>query len=126
MPSTSLSLNSSNNNGVSTTEKEAVTQEAKAKGQVKASGRAAKPTPPPKPTSERLAESVHLVTQLADVGIGKTHPHMVAFRAILNRWIREEDYSYNGRVDFDAYGRRGDLVLPSVKGHVAGLRLRAI
>lgn len=83
----------------------------------------AKPT---KPTSERMAESVHLVTQLADVGIGKTHPHMIALREILNRWIREPDFCYNGRVDFDAYGRRGDLILPRTPGHVASIRLRAI
>jgi hypothetical protein len=86
----------------------------------------AKPAKPAKPTSERMAESVHLVKQLADVGIGKTHPHMIALREILNKWIRDPEYSYNGRVDFDAYGRRGDLILPRVPGHVASIRLRAI
>ena len=87
---------------------------------------AKKTPPPPKPTSERMAESVHLVTQLADVGIGKTHPHMIALRDILNKWIRDPEFSYNGRVDFDAYGRRGDLILPRTPGHVASIRLRAI
>jgi hypothetical protein len=73
-----------------------------------------------------MAESVYLVKQLADVGIGNTHPHMKAFRDILNRWIREPDYSYSGRVDFSSYGRRGDLVLPRMPGHVASMRLRSI
>ena len=79
-----------------------------------------------KSTSERMAESVYLVKQLADVGIGNTHPHMKAFRDILNCWIREPDYSYSGRVDFSSYGRRGDLVLPRMPGHVASMRLRSI
>jgi hypothetical protein len=92
----------------------------------KTSNKVAKPAKPTKPTSERMAESIHLVTQLADVGIGKTHPHMIAFREILNKWIREPDFSYNGRVDFDAYGRRGDLILPRTPGHVASIRLRAL
>jgi hypothetical protein len=79
-----------------------------------------------KSTSERMAESVYLVKQLTDVGIGNTHPHMKAFREVLNRWIREPDYSYSGRIDFSSYGRRGDLVLPRGVGHVASLRLRSI
>jgi hypothetical protein len=79
-----------------------------------------------KSTSERVAESVHLVKQLADVGISNTHPHMKAFRQLLGQWVREEDFSYSGRVDFDAYGRRGDLVLPRAPGAVSSLRLRAL
>ncbi len=121
-------LSIDNSNGVSTTqeaEEAKATQKSEDKP-VNSTKRTSKPGPAVKPTSERLAESVHLVTQLAGVGVGSTHPHMVAFRAILNRWIREEDFAYNDHVDFIAYGRRGDLVLPRVKGHVASLRLRSI
>ena len=115
-----------NSNGSTTAEKTAATTTTTT--QISES----KPTKPNrapaayKSTSERMAESVYLVKQLADVGIGNTHPHMKAFRDILNRWIREPDYAYSGRIDFSSYGRRGDLVLPRANGHVASLRLRTI
>ena len=109
----------------------ATTKEAAAAAQKTSASESQSTKPSRRPTvyksaSERMAESVYLVKQLTDVGISSTHPHMKPFRDLLNRWIREPDYSYNGRVDFDAYGRRGDLVLPRVPGHVASMRLRSI
>ncbi len=120
--------NSINNGGSATTQTPTGTKEAPktSTGESTKSSSRRVVAPAFKSTSERMAESVYLVKQLTDVGIGNTHPHMKAFREVLNRWIREPDYSYSGRVDFSSYGRRGDLVLPRGIGHVASLRLRSI
>jgi hypothetical protein len=64
-----------------------------------------------KPQGERVKESIILLKQLADLGVGETTPSLQILRNHLNEWIRTGS-PWAGKIEFPTYGRVADVVLP--------------
>ena len=79
-----------------------------------------------KPVSEKVSESISLIRQLVDYGIPEGHYHLTELREIFNKWIRDPEYSYSGKLDFEAFSKKLDLVLPRLAGRSATVHLRAV
>ena len=98
----------SKQDGSASTEKKATTQVAR------------------KPVSEKVSESISLIRQLVDYGIPEGHYHLTELRELFNKWIRDPEFSYSGKLDFEAFSKKVDLVLPRLAGRSATVHLRAV
>ena len=78
-----------------------------------------------KATTERVRESINLITQLVDYGIPAGHYHLAELREYFNNWIRDPEYSFTGKIAFEAFNKKVDLVLPRAVGAQATLHLRS-
>jgi hypothetical protein len=78
-----------------------------------------------KATTERVRESINLITQLVDYGIPANHYHIAELRELFNKWIRDPEYSFTGKIAFEAFDKKVDLVLPRSVGAQATLHLRS-
>jgi hypothetical protein len=79
-----------------------------------------------KATTERIRESINLINQLVEYGIPAGHYHLAELREYFNNWIRDPEYSFSGKIAFEAFDKKVDLVLPRVVGAQATLHLRAV
>ena len=79
-----------------------------------------------KPVSEKVSESISLIRQLVDYGIPEGHYHLTELRELFNKWIRDPEFSYSGKLDFEAFSKKLDLVLPRLAGRSATVHLRAV
>jgi hypothetical protein len=72
----------------------------------------------PKPTAERLKESMTILKQLQDLGIHPTDPGYKELSGKFNDWIRGGE-AWQGNVDFHRWNRRARVLLPTKTGRVA-------
>jgi hypothetical protein len=72
----------------------------------------------PKPTAERLKESMTILKQLQDLGIHPTDPGYKELSGKFNEWIRGGE-AWQGNVDFHRWNRRARVLLPTKAGRVA-------
>jgi hypothetical protein len=79
-----------------------------------------------KATTERVRESINLITQLVEYGIPANHYHIAELRELFNKWIRDPEFSYSGKLNFEAFSKKVDLVLPRAVGAQATLHLRKV
>jgi hypothetical protein len=79
-----------------------------------------------KATAERIRESINLINQLVDYGIPAGHYHLAELRELFNNWIRDPEYSFTGKIAFEAFDKKVDLVLPRLPGAQATLHLRKV
>jgi hypothetical protein len=64
-----------------------------------------------KPVGDRVKESVHLLNQLRELGVGEMTPSLTVLKGHLNDWIKTGD-PWAGSVEFPSYGRVAKVVLP--------------
>jgi hypothetical protein len=79
-----------------------------------------------KPVSEKVSESIHLIRQLVDYGIPEGHYHLAELRELFNKWIRDPEFTFAGKLDFEAFSKKVEVMLPRVPGKAATLHLRAV
>ncbi len=78
-----------------------------------------------KATTERVRESINLITQLVEYGIPADHYHLAELRELFNKWIRDPEYSFMGKLSFEAFDKKLDVVLPRAAGAQASVYLRS-
>lgn len=71
-----------------------------------------------KPVGERIKESVTLIAQFKELGVGDTEPGLTQLRQHMNEWIRG-GAAWAGRIEFPRFGRYADVSLPDRAGKVA-------
>jgi hypothetical protein len=76
------------------------------------------PSPPTKPLSERINESMVILKQLQDLGIHTTDPSYKELSGRFNDWIKSGD-AWVGNVDFYRWNRRAKVLLPTKPGTIA-------
>lgn len=71
------------------------------------------PRAPPaaKTLSEKLAETVKILSKLKEMGVVDTEPGYVLTKQVLEEWMRGSE-SCTETIEFPRYGRRLELVLP--------------
>lgn len=79
-----------------------------------------------KPVSEKVSESIYLIRQLVDYGIPEGHYHLTELRELFNKWIRDPEFTFVGKLDFEAFGKKAEVMLPRVPGKAATVHLRAV
>lgn len=83
-----------------------------------------KPAPSPKPTEERVKESIELIQKMKEVGISENSVGFKETRQRLNDWIRNGE-GFSGKIHFEEYGRKGELILPTRAGCTSSMKLLA-
>ena len=78
-----------------------------------------------KPVDEKVKESITILNKLKEIGIADTEPGYKEIKDHMNTWIRNGE-AWSGKINFERYGRRAELILPSRKGRVSSLKLLAI
>ncbi len=91
----------------------------------KQDGDAKKKTKAFKATTERVRESINLITQLVEYGIPADHYHLAELRELFNKWIRDPEYSFMGKLSFEAFDKKLDVVLPRAAGAQASVHLKS-
>lgn len=79
---------------------------------------------PLKPVSERIQESIELVQKMKEAGISENSVGFIETRQRLNDWIRKDE-GWTGKINFAEYGRKGELVLPTLAGRISSMKLLA-
>ena len=73
-----------------------------------------------KSVAERVKESVTLIAQFKELGVGETEPGLVQLRQKMNEWIRG-GVAWSGRIEFPRFDRYADVNLPDRAGKVAAV-----
>ncbi len=79
-----------------------------------------------KAQGERVRESINLITQLVEYGIPADHYHLAELREFFNKWIRDPEYSFVGKLSFEAFDKKLEVMLPRAQGAQASVHLRSV
>jgi hypothetical protein len=79
---------------------------------------------PVKPKAERVKEAINILKKLKELGIADTDPGYKETKEHLDTWIQGGD-TWVGKILFERYGRRAELVLPTREGRIASMKLMA-
>jgi hypothetical protein len=82
------------------------------------------PVPTAKPTEERVKEAIELVQKMKDFGLSETSVGFKETKQRLNNWIRNGE-GFTGKIHFEEYGRKGELILPTRNGCISSMKLLA-
>jgi hypothetical protein len=85
------------------------------------------PKKPPKPLktmADRVRDSVEILQNLKNVGIGDTDLGYIDTKKILDDWIRSGE-TWQGKVDFPRHGRYLEMILPERQDRKCTTVLRA-
>ena len=77
---------------------------------------------PPKSKEDRVKETVHILKQLKDAGVGEYGSYTV-LKDKMTEWINTGE-SWSGRIPFPEYGRVAEIVLPSSSKNTATLAFK--
>jgi hypothetical protein len=72
---------------------------------------------------DRVKESIMLLKQLKDLGVGDTTPSLAILRTHMNDWIRTGT-PWAGSIEFPSYGRVAEVILPRRADRTASLYFR--
>jgi hypothetical protein len=78
-----------------------------------------------KPVGDRIKECTAILNDIQSLGIPHSSPELTKLRTHMNEYIRDGT-CWSGRIDFTAYGRIAEVVLPRRADKAVEVLLRAI
>jgi hypothetical protein len=80
---------------------------------------------PTKPKAERVQEAVHLLQQLNGVGISNQTVGYGELKGHIDLWI-QENIGWTGTILFPRFLRKAHVILPTLPGRVATIKLSVV
>ena len=78
-----------------------------------------------KSMADRVKETIHLITQIRNLGILDTDPTYLEIKNYLNDWIKcQEKKTMYYDIEFVRYKRKGTLILPWKNTGVAEMTIK--
>jgi hypothetical protein len=76
-----------------------------------------------KSKQDRTKEGIHLLRQLIDTGVDTADADYIALKERISDWVKTGD-AWTGKINFTAYGRVAEILLPRRANAVATLAFK--